>query len=149
MSSGRNILAAIVLASGTAFFHCAFAHTQEKADAKKNDDKDTVALISAASLGKTDQVLALLKRGVNPNEREPVKGGKTALIRAIMSKNINTVKALLECGPVALRSQKALMRQWEELPLKESVNLSVGVFGQSFMTGEPQRLMQGFLDRKR
>jgi len=61
----------------------------------------------------------------------------------------HTIKALLECGPEALRTQKALLRQWEELPLKESVNLSVGVFGQSFLTGEPQRLMQGFLDRKK
>src|ERR1700678_2828656 len=60
-----------------------------------------------------------------------------------------TVAALLECAPEALRAQKALIRQWEELPLKESVNLSIGVFGQSFLTGEPQRLMQGFLDRKR
>jgi enoyl-CoA hydratase len=41
------------------------------------------------------------------------------------------------------------MRQWEELPLTESVNLSIGVFGKSFLTGEPQRLMQGFLDRKK
>jgi enoyl-CoA hydratase len=61
----------------------------------------------------------------------------------------NTVAALLECGPEALRSQKALLKQWEELPLKESVNLSIGVFGQSFLTDEPRRLMQGFLDRKR
>jgi enoyl-CoA hydratase/carnithine racemase len=61
----------------------------------------------------------------------------------------HTVKALLACGPEALRAQKVLLRQWEELPLTESVNLSVGVFGQSFLTGEPQRLMQGFLDRKR
>ncbi|WP_028346625.1 enoyl-CoA hydratase [Bradyrhizobium murdochi] len=61
----------------------------------------------------------------------------------------HTVKALLECGPEALRSQKALLRQWEELPLTESVNFSVGIFGQSFLTGEPQRLMQGFLDRKK
>src|SRR6267378_3174040 len=60
-----------------------------------------------------------------------------------------TVAALLECGPEALRAQKALLKQWEELPLKESVNLSIGVFGQSFLTGEPQRLMQGFIDRKR
>jgi len=49
----------------------------------------------------------------------------------------------------ALRAQKALLRQWEELPLTESVNLSVGVFGQSFLTDEPKRLMQGFIDRKR
>jgi enoyl-CoA hydratase/carnithine racemase len=61
----------------------------------------------------------------------------------------NAVAALLECGPEALRAQKALLKQWEELPLKESVNLSIGVFGQSFLTDEPRRLMQGFLDRKR
>ncbi|QDM17532.1 enoyl-CoA hydratase [Tardiphaga sp. vice352] len=61
----------------------------------------------------------------------------------------STVAAILECAPEAMRSQKALMKQWEELPLKESVNLSVGVFGQAYLTGEPQRLMQGFIDRKR
>jgi enoyl-CoA hydratase len=61
----------------------------------------------------------------------------------------HTVKALLECGPEALRAQKDLLRQWEELPLTESVNLSVGAFGRSFLTGEPQRLMQGFLKRKK
>ena len=60
-----------------------------------------------------------------------------------------TVAMLLECGPEALRAQKALLRQWEELPLKQSVDLSIPVFGQSFLTGEPQRLMQGFIDRKR
>jgi enoyl-CoA hydratase len=60
-----------------------------------------------------------------------------------------TVEMLLECGPEALRAQKALLRQWEELPLKESVDLSIGVFGSAFLTGEPQRLMQGFIDRKR
>jgi len=60
-----------------------------------------------------------------------------------------TVAALLECGTEALRAQKILLRQWEELPLKESVDLSIGVFGRAFLTGEPQRLMQGFVDRKR
>jgi enoyl-CoA hydratase/carnithine racemase len=61
----------------------------------------------------------------------------------------HTVKALLECGPEALRAQKALLRAWEELPLTESVNLSVGVFGKSFLTDEPKRLMQAFIERKR
>jgi len=60
-----------------------------------------------------------------------------------------TVTTLLECGPEALRAQKALLRQWEELPLTQSVNLSIGVFGQSFLTDEPKRLMQGFINRKR
>ena len=59
-----------------------------------------------------------------------------------------TVAALLECGPQALRAQKALLRQWEELPLIESINLSVKTFGEAYLSGEPQRLMQRFLDRK-
>jgi enoyl-CoA hydratase/carnithine racemase len=61
----------------------------------------------------------------------------------------NTVATLLECGPLALRTQKALLRQWEELPLTESVNLSIGVFGRTFLTEEPRRMMQAFIDRKR
>jgi enoyl-CoA hydratase len=71
----------------------------------------------------------------------PASGLDAAVETALVS--------ILACGPEAIRSQKALLRQWEELPLKESINLSVGVFGQAFLTGEPQRLMQGFLDRKR
>jgi enoyl-CoA hydratase/carnithine racemase len=59
------------------------------------------------------------------------------------------VEMLLECGPEALRSQKALLKQWEELPLTESVNLSVPHFGRSFLTDEPTRLMQAFVNRKR
>ena len=60
-----------------------------------------------------------------------------------------TVEALLKCGPQALRAQKDLFRQWEELPLTESINSSIGVFGRSFLTDEPKRLMQAFVDRKR
>jgi enoyl-CoA hydratase len=60
-----------------------------------------------------------------------------------------TVEMLLASAPQALRAQKALLRQWEELSLKESVDLSIGMFGQSYLTGEPQRLMQAFIDRKR
>lgn len=59
------------------------------------------------------------------------------------------VQALLACGPQALRAQKALLRQWEELPLKESIEVSVGAFGRSFLTDEPRRLMQGFIAKKR
>ena len=58
-------------------------------------------------------------------------------------------RGIADCGPEAMRNQKALLRQWEELPLTESVNLSIGVFGQSFLTGEPQRHMQAFLGRRK
>jgi enoyl-CoA hydratase/carnithine racemase len=59
-----------------------------------------------------------------------------------------TIESLLACGPEALRAQKALLRQWEELPLTESINLSIAVFGRSFLGDEPQRMMQRFIDRK-
>ncbi|HET7885543.1 MAG TPA: enoyl-CoA hydratase [Bradyrhizobium sp.] len=59
------------------------------------------------------------------------------------------VEALLKCGPEALRTQKLLLRQWEELPLNEAIDASVGAFGRSFLTDEPMRLMQAFIDRKR
>ena len=61
----------------------------------------------------------------------------------------HTVASLLACGPQALRAQKALLRQWEDLPLKESVELSIGAFGRAFLTDEPKRLMQEFVNRKR
>ncbi|UFZ05023.1 enoyl-CoA hydratase [Bradyrhizobium ontarionense] len=59
------------------------------------------------------------------------------------------VASLLACGPEALRAQKALLRQWEDLPLKDSIEVSIGAFGRSFLTDEPRRLMQQFIDRKR
>ena len=61
----------------------------------------------------------------------------------------HTVKALLECGAEALRIQKELCRGWDELPLAESVNRSIGEFGKSFLSGEPQRMLGGFVNRKR
>ena len=52
-------------------------------------------------------------------------------------------------GPQVLRQQKALMRSWEDQPLDASIAASVAAFRQAFSTGEPQRFMQDFLDRKR
>jgi enoyl-CoA hydratase/carnithine racemase len=70
---------------------------------------------------------------------------ETDLDTAIMA----VASSIAECGAEAMRSQKALLKQWEELPLSESIDLSVGVFGQAFVTGEPQRHMRAFLDKKK
>ncbi|MBI5128219.1 MAG: enoyl-CoA hydratase/isomerase family protein [Rhodopseudomonas palustris] len=59
------------------------------------------------------------------------------------------VGALLAGAPQALRAQKALLTAWHDMPLRESVEHSVKVFGQSYLTGEPQTLMGEFLNRKR
>ncbi len=52
-------------------------------------------------------------------------------------------------GPTVVRQQKRLLREWEEAPLDVSINNSVAEFGSAFETGEPQRYMTEFLQRKR
>jgi hypothetical protein len=39
--------------------------------------------------------------------------------------------------------------QGEELPLKEAIDASIPIFGRSFLTDEPKRHMQKFIDRPR
>jgi enoyl-CoA hydratase/carnithine racemase len=58
------------------------------------------------------------------------------------------VDGLLACGDQALRTQKALLRSWEELPLSQALHHSIAAFGKSFTTGEPKKFMQAFLDRR-
>lgn len=57
--------------------------------------------------------------------------------------------AFTQLGPVVLRQQKALLRHWEAVPLDQAIADSVPEFGKAFGTGEPQRYMNEFLDRKR
>lgn len=52
-------------------------------------------------------------------------------------------------GPAALRQQKQLMRSWQSLPPDEAIEATVAEFGRAFATGEPQRYMKAFIDRKR
>ena len=60
----------------------------------------------------------------------------------------HTVKRCSNAAPRRCASRKTCAA-WEELPLTESVNQSIGAFGKSFLSGEPQRMMGGFLNRKR
>ncbi len=61
----------------------------------------------------------------------------------------SAANAIAGCGPEAMRNQKALLRQWEELPLSQSVEVSIKAFGRAYLTGEPQKLMQAFVDRRK
>ncbi|MBI3700785.1 MAG: enoyl-CoA hydratase/isomerase family protein [Afipia sp.] len=61
----------------------------------------------------------------------------------------SAAKAIAECGAEAMRNQKALLKQWEELPLSQSVEVSIEAFGRAYLTGEPQKLMQAFIDRRK
>ncbi|MOA22740.1 putative enoyl-CoA hydratase echA8 [compost metagenome] len=51
-------------------------------------------------------------------------------------------------GPTVLRQQKRLLREWQHEPLDRSIRNGVAEFASAFGTGEPQRFMKEFVDRK-
>lgn len=57
--------------------------------------------------------------------------------------------AILACGAHAIRAQKRLMREWEDLPLSQSIDRGIAAFAGSFASDEPQRMMGAFLARRR
>ncbi len=60
-----------------------------------------------------------------------------------------SVTAILKNGPRAMRLQKKLLREWENLPLDQAIERSIEYFSEAFKTDEPKTLMQNFLDRKK
>lgn len=52
-------------------------------------------------------------------------------------------------GPLALRSQKALMREWENLPMDRAIATGIEAFAAAWRSDEPPRMMRRFLDRPR
>jgi enoyl-CoA hydratase/carnithine racemase len=57
--------------------------------------------------------------------------------------------ALLANGPQAVRRQKQLIRQWEDLTLSQAVSAGIESFTRSFATDEPARMMAAFANRAR
>jgi enoyl-CoA hydratase/carnithine racemase len=58
------------------------------------------------------------------------------------------VAAILAAGPRAIRLQKALMREWEELSLSQAIDRGIDAFAEAYGTPEPADRMAAFL-RKR
>jgi len=57
--------------------------------------------------------------------------------------------ALLAAGPQAVRLQKKLIRDWEDLTLSQAVRAGIECFTRSFATDEPSRMMAAFAKRPR
>lgn len=51
------------------------------------------------------------------------------------------VAPILASGPHAIRLQKQLVTEWEDLPLRAAVQRGIEVFAESFRTDEPARMM--------
>lgn len=57
--------------------------------------------------------------------------------------------SILASGPRAIQLQKSLIREWEELPIRDAILRGVTVFGETYRSDEPRRYARQFLDRKR
>lgn len=58
------------------------------------------------------------------------------------------VDLLLEAGPHAIRSQKALIRRWEDASVTEGIAAGIEAFAASWKTEEPREMLGGFMERK-
>ena len=57
--------------------------------------------------------------------------------------------SLLANGPQAVRLQKQLIRQWEDLTLSQAVGRGIESFTQAYAGDEPVRMMKAFTQRRR
>ena len=55
------------------------------------------------------------------------------------------VAAILGCGPRAIRQQKALMREWEEMTPARAIERGIATFADAFLGDEPRQRMADFL----
>ncbi|HZB90211.1 MAG TPA: enoyl-CoA hydratase [Stellaceae bacterium] len=53
--------------------------------------------------------------------------------------------AVLACGPTAIRLQKRLVHDWEELPMGAAIERGIATFAEAFLTDEPRQRMNAFL----
>ncbi len=57
--------------------------------------------------------------------------------------------SLLASGARAVRLQKALLHDWEQLPIPEAIEAGIAACVRARETDEPRRMMQAFIDRQK
>jgi enoyl-CoA hydratase len=55
------------------------------------------------------------------------------------------IDAILACGANAIRLQKTLIREWEDLPLSQAIERGIARLAESYVSDEPKQLMGAFL----
>lgn len=59
------------------------------------------------------------------------------------------VSSILAAGPRAIRLQKALVRDWERMTIRQAVQAGIRACTEARRTDEPRRLMAAFLERRK
>ena len=69
---------------------------------------------------------------------------------SLLDKEVNRIAdAIAKSGPIAVRDQKKLVRDWEQLSLEDGIKAGIQYLSNAFKTDEPKRMMQPFLNRKK
>jgi enoyl-CoA hydratase/carnithine racemase len=58
------------------------------------------------------------------------------------------IDSILRGGPRVMRLQKALLRDWERLPLDQAIQAGIRACVDARSTDEPRRMMEAFINRK-
>ncbi|NQV61464.1 MAG: enoyl-CoA hydratase/isomerase family protein [Alphaproteobacteria bacterium] len=58
------------------------------------------------------------------------------------------LERILEAGPIAVRAQKALISNWEELGLAAAIEAGIDTFSEAYLTDEPSRMVAPHLKPK-
>ncbi len=74
---------------------------------------------------------------------------RAAPIEAIDGIIVDWIDGILRSGRRAIRLQKRLVRQWEDRPLSEAIQLGIDCFRDAYTTDEPSIFMRKFLDPKK
>jgi enoyl-CoA hydratase len=75
---------------------------------------------------------------------------KRVVVPAALDAEVESIVAfLLSAGPQAVRAQKALMQQWEKLPIDDAIAAGIDAFERAYDSDEPHRLLSAFAGRKR
>jgi enoyl-CoA hydratase len=59
------------------------------------------------------------------------------------------ISALLEAGPQAIRLQKALIRRWEDVPLRQAIAAGIDTFAKAYESDEPAEMFAKFRNAHR
>jgi len=59
-----------------------------------------------------------------------------------------TLDPILSAGPSAIRLQKALIREWESLPIDAAIARGIDRFAEAWESDEPARMLNGFLAQR-
>jgi len=59
------------------------------------------------------------------------------------------LSGILASGPRAIRLQKSLIQDWEDLTVDVAVQNGIDCFSTAWQTDEPRRMMEGFLEAQR